>query len=137
MTYVVPYLNLGGQCREALDFYAQALQGEISALMTFAEAPDMPKEHHDKVMHAEFRAGDVHFMASDGQPGTGDVKMGEGVSLNLMYEDEAEQTRAFDALAEGGKVAMPLQDTFWGARFGYIIDKYGIHWMSHYQKENA
>jgi PhnB protein len=37
--------------------------------------------------------------------------------------------KTFNAMAEGGTIKMPLQDTFWGARFGMITDKFGFHWM--------
>ena len=49
------------------------------------------------------------------------------MALNL--DDEAEQTRLFDALAEGGTVTMPLGGTFWNARFGMLKDRFGIEWL--------
>jgi PhnB protein len=47
----------------------------------------------------------------------------------LDFDDTADMTKKFDALAIGGKVVMPLQDTFWGAKFGMLKDAFGISWM--------
>jgi PhnB protein len=41
--------------------------------------------------------------------------------------------KLFDKLSAGGTVKMPLEDTFWGARFGMLTDKFGIHWMMNCQ----
>ncbi len=119
-----------GKCREALEFYAQALEGEIVSLQTFGESP-MPTDDttKDYVMHAEFRAGDITFMASDGSSQY-EYKAGNSITLSINVDDKDEQTRIFDGLAAGGTVTMPLQYTFWGARFGMLTDKYGINWMT-------
>ena len=51
------------------------------------------------------------------------------IQLTLNFDNEADEEKVFNALGEGGKVTMPLGDTFWGARFGMLKDKFGIHWM--------
>jgi PhnB protein len=51
------------------------------------------------------------------------------VHVCLDFDDPAEMGKRFDALASGGEITMPLQDTFWGARFGMLTDSYGIRWM--------
>jgi PhnB protein len=82
----------------------------------------------NKIMHASFVAGDVKFMASDGRPGT--PPDGEDdIVLSLATGDGAQAERVFNALAEGGKVDMPLQDQFWGAKLGSLTDRFGIQWM--------
>ncbi len=48
--------------------------------------------------------------------------------LSLSFTDRDEQTRVFEALAEGGQILMPLADQFWG-RFGGLTDRFGVHWM--------
>jgi PhnB protein len=119
-----------GKCKEALEFYKTALNGEIHSMQTFGEAPnDTPKEHKDLVMHAEFKAENIFFMASDSTPDR-PVQIGNNLSLSINLTNKDEQTRLFDALSEGGKVTMPLNETFWGARFGMVTDKYGINWMT-------
>ena len=54
---------------------------------------------------------------------------GNNVSINLQPDTRAETKRLFDALSEGGKVDMPLQDMFWGDYFGAFVDKFGTQWM--------
>ena len=78
-------------------------------------------------MHARFEAPTVKFMASDGQPDTPNVD--GNVSLCIHSDDDSEGARVFNKLAEGGKVEMPLQDAFWGAKFGVLKDKFGIEWF--------
>ena len=66
-------------------------------------------------------------MASDGMP---DKTYGEGpISLSVTTTDLAEAERVFNALAAGGNVEVPMQDMFWGAKFGMLTDKFGIDWM--------
>ena len=126
-----PYLFItGGKCAEALDFYKGIFGGKIDQLMRWKEAPadmGLPAELGDRIMHSNFSSTAVNFMASDSQPTT---KYGDGpISLSLGTKDVNEAKRLFDALAQGGKVEMPLEKTFWGAMFGMLSDKYGIDWM--------
>jgi PhnB protein len=107
MEAIIPYLNFNGNAAEALDFYSKALNGQVDYKQTFGESPmESSEEQKDKIMHASFKAGDLHFLVSDSMQG-----------------------QPFAALSEGGKVTMELQDTFWGARFGMLQDKYGFNWM--------
>lgn len=134
MTTLNPYLFFNGQCQDALAFYARALGGEIASMQTFGEAPgETPAGAEDRVMHAEFKADKVYFMASDSMPGQ-EIPRGGPVNLSLDFSDADEQARVFHELSEGGEVTMALQDTFWGARFGMITDKFGIQWMLNYSK---
>lgn len=123
------YLTFNGQCEEALNFYRAALGGEIASLQRFGDTPgDTPPEHANRVMHAEFRSGDMYFMASDSMPGQ-PVSPGTNVTLSINLNDQAEQNAIFNSLAAGGQVTMPLQETFWGAEFGMLTDKFGVNWM--------
>lgn len=125
-----PYLFFYGKCEDALNFYAKALGGEITQIMRNSEAPaGMPMDGMDPqgVMHSTFKGNGISFMAADGNPAT---KASESnISLSLAADNEAEGKKAFDALAEGGKVSMPFSDAFWGGKFGQLTDKFGIDWM--------
>jgi PhnB protein len=126
-----PYLFFHGRCEEALNFYKECLRGEIVGINRFAGSPierDVSADYRDKVIHASFVAGDVKFMASDGREGSspdGD----DDIALSLATSDAAEGERVFNALAAGGKVTMPLEEAFWGGKFGSLTDRFGVQWM--------
>lgn len=131
-TLVQPYLFFGGRCQEALDFYRSAVGAEIEMVMLFKDSPEptppgmLPPGFEAKVMHASFRIGESRIMASDG---CGDTSKFAGFSLSIQLPSEAEARRAFDALAVGGKVTMPLDKTFWSPCFGMLEDRFGMGWM--------
>jgi PhnB protein len=135
MLKVEPYLFFYGKCEEALNFYKGVFGGEIVGIMRMKEAPPemaAPTNWADKIMHARFESPSVKFMASDGRPDTPNTD--GNISLSLNTDNEAEGTRAFNKLSEGGKVEMPLEDAFWGAKFGVFKDKFGIEWMVNIDK---
>jgi len=126
------YLFFDGRCDEALDFYKQHLGAEVEMLMRFKDAPQQNGEmcapgNENKVMHSCFKLGDWRVMASDGHAkGQPEFK---GFSLSLSFPGEAEADRAFNALSDGGKVEMPLMQTFFSPKFGMLQDKFGVGWM--------
>lgn len=130
---VQPYLFFNGRCEEAVEFYRKALGAEVEMIMRYKESPEptppgmVPPGFENKVMHCSFRVGQTTVMASDGCS-AGEAKF-EGFSLSVSVPDEADAERVFNALAEGGKVQMPLSKTFWSSRFGMVEDRFGIGWM--------
>jgi PhnB protein len=109
MTAIAPYLAFNGNCREAITYYGQVFGAE-PIIQTFGESPvDAADGDKNRVMHASLTAGAVQLMASDSMPDQ-PVAAGSNVSLSVHTESEDEQTRLFNALAEGGNVTMPLQD---------------------------
>jgi PhnB protein len=129
---VEPYLFFSGNCEQAVEFYRKALCAEVVMMMRYKESPEapppgmVPPNWGDKIMHASFRIGASRIMASDG---SGDRQNFSGFSLSLAPATEAEAARLFAALAEGGKVTMPLGKTFWSPYFGMLTDRFGIGWM--------
>jgi PhnB protein len=137
MEAIVPYLTFNGNAAEALAFYENALGGKVLFQQSFGESPmsdQVPEGDRNKVMHATFEAGDLKFMVSDAMPGQ-QVQPGSNLSLSLNFFSVADIDKTFNALAEGGQVTMPLQDTFWGARFGMLTDRFGINWMFNHDFE--
>lgn len=129
MEAIVPYLTFNGNAVEALAFYRKSLTGNVTFQQTYAEAKmETHDDYKDKIMHAIFKAGDLIFMVSDVQPGQ-PVSDGTNLSLSLNFNEQSEFEKTFAALSEGGKVTMELQDTFWGAKFGMLTDKFGFNWM--------
>jgi PhnB protein len=130
-----PYLYFNGQCEAAFKFYERCLGGKIEAMMTHAGTPmekQTPAEWRDKIMHARMTVGDGVLMASDAPPEH--YKEPNGFSVSIQIKDPAEAERTFHALAENGKVQMPIQETFWAARFGMLTDQFGIPWMINCEK---
>jgi len=133
---MVTYLNFDGNARDAMQFYARCLQGEL-LLMPFSEANvDAPPEARDRTMHAKLTKGSCMLMASDIMPGM-PFQRGNNFYICLNCESLEETERVFAALGEKGKVTMPLQDTFWGARFGLITDQFDVNWMFNFEKTRA
>ena len=137
---VEPYLFFGGRCNEALEFYRTAVGAQIDMVMRYKESPtpmppgSIPPGFEDKVMHASFRIGDCRIMASDGNEQGAKF---DGFSLSLAVATEAEADRAFAALAQGGKVGMPLAKTFWSPKFGMLTDRFGVGWTVTVATNNA
>ena len=124
-----PYLCFAGKTAQALAFYKDALQGEIVAQMTFGESGQCPgAENAEGIMHSEFRAENINFYATDGMPGQ-ELVQGNAITLCINFTDEAEQERVFNALGDKGQITTPLADMFWGAKFGEVIDRFGVRWM--------
>lgn len=123
------YFSFPGTCEEALNFYKNCFGGEILSMQRFGDSPmETEDAHKQRIMHAEFKSDGIYFMASDSMPGDTPTS-GSVVQLSINLEDAADQERIFQRLSEGGTVTMPLQQTFWGAVFGMLIDKFGVHWM--------
>jgi PhnB protein len=125
-----PYLNFDGTAEEAIRLYESALGARTENVSRFGdvEGLSLPAEHKGRVMHALLKIGAGAVMVSDTMPGQPVSKEGN-VHVCLDFDDAEEMARRFQALASGGKVTMPLQDTFWGATFGMLTDRYGIRWM--------
>lgn len=135
MEAITPYITFNGYTKEAFSFYAQALHGEILVLQTYGDV-NMAESEEDKnrIMHAVLKAGALTLMASDNKCADTQVKSSSMVSLSLNFTNEKEIEKTFHALSEGAVISMPLQDTFWNARFGILTDKFGIQWMFNYDK---
>jgi PhnB protein len=124
------YLNFNGQCEAAFKFYEQCLGGKIQMMMTHGESPlaeQVAAEWRDKIMHVTLAVGDSLLMGCDAPPQYYEKPQGFFVQMGIDDPDDAE--RLFQALSENGVVRMPLQQTFWAARFGMLVDQFGTPWM--------
>lgn len=131
-TRVTAYLQFAGNCEEALEFYQKALGANVTEKFRFKDSPEplppgmVPPGYDDKIMHTSFSVGDTQIMASDGcEEGT----KFSGFSLSIQVPNQEIARRYFDALANGGKVEMPLSKTFWSPCFGMLTDRFGLSWM--------
>jgi len=125
-----PYLLFDGQCEKAFKFYEKVLGGKIEAMMPHEGTPaaeSVAPEWRKKIIHARLKIGNTVLMASDAPPDRHQAMKGFSVSLGVDKPADAE--RIFSALAENGTVRMPIQETFWAARFGMLVDQFGTPWM--------
>ena len=133
-----PYLSFKGDCEAALKFYEQHLGGQPGAIFRYGGTPmagEVPPEWSNKIMHSSITVGGQVLMAGDVAPERYEVPKGFSLSLNMKSTADAD--RIFQSLAMGGKVVMPLETTFWAARFGMVVDQFGVPWMINCEREQA
>jgi len=131
MPTIDAYLTFDGNCAEAMRFYERTLGGKLEVLMTHAQSPiadQTPPGSANRIMHARLNLDGRLLMASDAMTGRPYEGM-KGFSLSLIYPNLAEAKRVFTALAEGGRVTMPMEKTFWAEAFGMLVDRFGTPWM--------
>lgn len=127
-----PYLIMDGDAKEAIQFYEKALNAQVVMVQTFGEMPanpdfPLPESARDRVSHANLKVGETVLMLSDTFPGQ-PVQSSNKVQICIMTDDAKHAKQIYEAMSEGGKVVMPLQETFWSPAYGIIEDKYGVNW---------
>jgi len=139
MATVNVYLTFNGNCREAFDFYKSVFGGEYPYIGTFGEMPpaegqEIKEEDKDRIMHVTLPISqETILMGSDSASDhAARLVMGNNFSISINAESREEADRLFNGLSAGGKITMPLSDTFWGAYFGMFTDQFGINWMVNY-----
>ena len=140
MAQVNPYLVFNGDCEAAFLLYKSVFGGEFPYMGRFGDMqpaegqPELPEEDKNRIMHVSLPIGNTIIMGSDSNIQSGDVKMGENVSISINVDSREEADTIFKGLTDGGVVKMPMTDTFWGAYFGMFVDKFGIHWMINFDE---
>lgn len=137
MATVSTYLNFKRNTEEAFNFYKSVFGGEfIGGIARFRDIPtqpgqQMPDSDANLVMHVQLAICGGHMLMGTDAPETMgfDLKTGDNMHISLDPDTKAEAKRLFDALSEGGKITMPIQEMFWGAYFGSFKDRFGINWM--------
>jgi PhnB protein len=122
-------LSFNGQCEAAFRLYAQCMNGTIAYMLTWADSPaaaDAPPGWEAKIYHATLKIGDTTVAGGDVLPGRYEAPRGFQVLLDM--DDAIAAERVFEALAQHGRVDMPLQKTFWASRFAVLVDQFGIPW---------
>ncbi len=128
-----PYLTFNGNCREAFDFYRSVFGGEFGLVSTFRDGPEdmgVSPEDLDLLMHISLPIGSGVLLGSDSSSAFGPSPVvGTNVAISFDARDREHADEIFAGLSAGGEVQMPMGDMFWGAYFGAVVDKYGIHWQ--------
>ena len=128
MPGVNPYIAYKGNCREAIDFYKNALDAEVLFVQTVGESPMSNMGPAENIMHCTIRVGDSTIMMCDDSRPEADAA-GGNISLAIGLNDPQQAQKLFDNLSKGGTVIMPLQKTFWAEAFGMLTDQFGVKWM--------
>jgi PhnB protein len=133
MTQISSYLTFSGNCREAMNFYKDCLGGELS-FQTIGESPladKMPAAMKDFILHSTLTKANLVLMGSDMVGDQGLIR-GNAVSMAINCSSEEEIQRFYEKLSAGGTKDHALEQSFWGATFGDLTDKYGNHWLLNY-----
>jgi PhnB protein len=123
-----PYLQFRDNARAAMEFYQQALGGEL-AVNTFGDYGDTDAPHAHLVMHAQLTTPKGFTLMASDTPDHMEFQEGGGFSISLSGDDEAELRGYFEKLSEGGTITMPLEKQMWGDHFGMLTDPFGVSWM--------
>lgn len=124
------YLNYGGTCRQAFEFYEQHLGGKITMITTHGELPESSNirpEWKDKVLHARMELGDSILMGADIPLDV--FKPMRSAYLTLIIDTVEETERIYELLTKDGEIFMNMRETFFAERFGMFRDRFGTSWM--------
>lgn len=144
-TSVNPYVNFNGNCEEAFNFYQSIFGGKFGYVGRFGEMPPqegqppLPAEAANKIMHISLPISkETSLMGSDALEGFGPpMVVGTNFAVSINAVSKADADRLFNGLSAGGRVDMPIGDTFWGSYFGMFADKFGINWMVSFDAKSS
>jgi PhnB protein len=133
------YLYFNGNCREAVEYYAQVFETEQSQIMAYGDNPPnpeypLPEEAKDLVLHARLNINGSNVMFSDVFPDS-PFTVGNNIGLAYVSKDIDQIKYLFNKLKDGGTVKMELQETFWSQCYGNLRDKFGIEWQFSHENE--
>ena len=139
MATINPYVNFNGNTEEAFNFYKSVFGGEFAMIQHFKDTPEsdrIPEAEKDKIMHIALPIGKGNvLMRTDALESMGQhLKIGNNFSISVNTESKEEVDKLFNELSDGGKVEMPIGDTFWDSYFGMFTDKFGLKWMVSFDK---
>jgi PhnB protein len=135
MAQLNPYLNFNGNCKEAMTFYQACMGGELT-MQKVSESPmaaQLPSQAGASILHSTLTNGSLVLMGSDMIGAK--LTRGNDISISVICQDEEEINSLFANLSEGGNVRTPLHQSFWGATYGELTDKFGLNWMFNYSKQ--
>ena len=146
MAAINPYINFKGNCEEAFTFYKSVFGGEFQYVGRYKDMPPSEGDHAEaidgeKIMHISLPISkETSLMGSDvGGEWAQKIAIGDNIQISYNADSIDDAHRIFSGLAEGGRINMPLEKTFWGALFGMLTDRFGINWMVNFdfsQEEN-
>ena len=136
MAKINSYITFNGNCEEAFDFYKSVFGGDFTYIGRFKDMPPLegkspPPGEAEKIMHVSLPiSNETMLMGCDNLDFAGEATIiGNNFTISISADSNAEADKLFNGLSAGGKVTMPMQETFWSPYFGMFKDKFGIQWM--------
>lgn len=138
---VQAYINFNGNCREAVEFYAEVFETEKPQIMSYEDMPEnedfpLTEENKNLVLHSSLTIEGSTVMFSDVPPEMPFVT-GNNVSLMIISDDMDRIKSMFNKLIIDGTVGMELQETFWSKLYGFVTDKFGVGWQFNFDNESV
>lgn len=124
-----PSIHFDGRCRAAFQKYHRVLGGTLETMLTYGESPmaaQVEPGWHDRIMHATLILGESELTGADVPPTV--YRQPQGFSITINVESPEHASHIFTALAEGGEIKFPFQQTFWSPGYGMLVDEFGIPW---------
>jgi len=141
MTTINPYLSFNGNCEEAFNFYKAVFGGEFQFIGRYKDLPPTDRQNFssvsdEKIMHVSLPiSAQTILMGCDSSEIHVEAPVfGNNIVLSVNTDTKLEADRLFSGLSVGGQIKNPMSNTFWGAYFGMLIDKFGIHWTINFEK---
>ncbi|MBC1608967.1 glyoxalase/bleomycin resistance/extradiol dioxygenase family protein [Listeria welshimeri] len=134
----VPYFTFDGEAQEALNFYKKVFQAEITQTRYFHEMEGFSGDNllGKRILHARLTKDEKDlFYFSDTLEGETDA--GNRLSLAVNFQTEESFVHAFVLLSKTGTVEVPIQKTFWDAKYAKVIDHYSIDWHLNLENETT
>ena|SRR5688572_17129852 len=130
MTKINTYLTFNGNCRKAMAFYKDCFGGTLT-LQTLEKSPgtdQLPGPMKRVILQATLVNDQLILIGSDMVSEQGLIT-GNAVSLMLRCSNEDELKSYYKKLLSGGTEIHPPENTYWGALFGVLQDRYGHQWL--------
>jgi PhnB protein len=127
--HICPHLCFDGQCEAAFRFYQRLLGGKITNMLTYGDSPMCERvapQWRNRIVHASLTWDDHQLLGAD--VFQDDYKPPQGFFVTIGISETAKARQLFEALAEGGAILMPFQQTFWTGGFGVVVDRFGTPW---------
>ncbi|QJD97723.1 VOC family protein [Mucilaginibacter robiniae] len=143
MLTFTPYLVFKDNCEEAFRFYEEVFRGEILYMGRYKDMPEetkrfFPGSADEQIMHGTLKINSQTVLMGNDNPGTYEKVRGTFMNNFFLYvstENQADAYRIFDELSKGGKIVMPIAQTFWSSHYGIVTDKFGISWKITFESD--
>ncbi|MXQ53098.1 VOC family protein [Shimazuella alba] len=131
MTVLVnPYIMLNGNAKKAIEFYAESLDAKVLFQQTFGEAIEdperpLPEEFKERVAHSVLKIGEMELLVADSEPGQ-QTHTGDRVTICMTTNEVEKAQQMYTLLQQGGKVNIPLTETYFSPAYGVVTDQFGV-----------